>query len=82
MHMYNIIFNFFFFKMLNLNPNVNTRIYIYFFFVETCNTENVEGFPTFKLYVGDKYLAEYEGERTEKDLIKFITNSPEVKEEL
>ena len=80
--MYNIIFNFFFFKMLNLNPNVNTRIYIYFIFVETCNTENVEGFPTFKLYVGDKYLAEYEGERTEEDLIKFITNSPEVKEEL
>ena len=66
--MYNIIFNFF------LN--------IYFFFVETCNTENVEGFPTFKLYVGDKYLAEYEGGRTEKDLIQFITNSPEVKEEL
>jgi hypothetical protein len=53
-----------------------------FFFVETCNNENVEGFPTFKLYVGDKYLSEYEGGRTEKDLIKFITNSPEVKEEL
>ncbi|XP_052091657.1 protein disulfide-isomerase A5-like [Mytilus californianus] len=50
---------------------------------ETCNEEKIEGFPTFKLYVGNKFLSEYEGGRSEKDFLKFINNSPEAtKEEL
>ena len=48
---------------------------------EVCNTENIEGFPTFKLYIGDKFLAEYNGGRTEKELLNYLTNSPEVKKD-
>ncbi|KAJ8307304.1 hypothetical protein KUTeg_015388 [Tegillarca granosa] len=50
---------------------------------DICGKENIQGFPTFKLYTNGKFLKEYNNDRTEEEFIKFIKNAPVLdKEEL
>lgn len=43
---------------------------------ELCKTEGVEAFPTFKLYVGGKYINTFSQPAHAPNMIKFVENAP------
>ncbi|KAL4228418.1 Protein disulfide-isomerase A5 [Mactra antiquata] len=49
---------------------------------DLCDKQEVQGFPTLKLYSRGNFLTEYNGDRTEEEFFKFITNAPVPKQEL
>ena len=59
-----------------------TLLIILSLFSDLCSAEEIQGFPTIKLYVKGKYLSTYEGGRSAKDFLNFVNNAPAAKEEL
>ena len=48
---------------------------------DLCTAEEVKGFPTIKLYVKGRFLTEYNGGRTSKELLDFVNNAPTLRKE-
>ncbi|CEH15440.1 Thioredoxin/protein disulfide isomerase [Ceraceosorus bombacis] len=42
-------------------------------FGDLCNEQNIEGYPTLKLYADSKYIEDYTGKRKYDDLTSYVT---------
>ena len=60
----------------------DAALMFYYHISDLCTAEEVKGFPTIKLYVKGRFLTEYNGGRTSKELLDFVNNAPTQKEEL
>lgn len=47
-----------------------------------CGTEGVDGYPTVLIYVDGKRIEEYEGDRSLDNLVRFINNHAQKRDEL
>lgn len=64
------------FKLITVNETADSHNISLLFFSELCAVEHIQDYPTFKLFVGGKFLTRYNQSPNFINMRNFVENAP------